>query len=84
MLVCPVVEEDASTWSVYLPEGDWFDLWTHEHITGNQHVQVAASLDRIPVFVRGGAAIPAVWGANQQFGDHVLLSSSPNDTVSYG
>jgi alpha-D-xyloside xylohydrolase len=84
LLVSPVVEEGVSAWSIYLPTGIWFDLWTREQLTGGQHVQVVASLDRIPVFVCAGAAIPVVWGAEQKFGDSVPLNSSPNDTVRYG
>ncbi len=82
LLVCPVVEADVTTWPVYLPEGDWFDFWTHDRFTGGQHVQVAAPLDRIPVFVRAGAAIPVKWGANRQWGEYVPLGPLPNDMVS--
>ena len=51
-----------STWPVYLPEGEWFDLWTHERFAGNQTMEVSVPLDRIPVFVRAGAVIPVAWG----------------------
>ena len=83
LLVCPVVEAGVSTWPVYLPDGDWFDLWTHQRFTGNQHVHVAVPFDRIPVFVRAGAVIPVAWGENRQFGEYVPLSPTANGTVSY-
>ncbi len=83
LLVCPVVEEGATTWPVLLPEGEWIDLWTHERFTGKQTVQVPAALDCIPVFVRAGAVIPIAWGANQRLGDEVPLTSSANARLSY-
>lgn len=46
------------TTSAYLPEGaSWTDLWTGTTFKGGQTVQVAAPLDRIPVFARTGSVI---------------------------
>jgi alpha-D-xyloside xylohydrolase len=46
------------TSSVYLPEGtSWTDFWTGKTFKGGQTVQVAAPLDRIPVFARSGAVL---------------------------
>jgi len=83
LLVCPVVEEGASAWSAYLPGGDWFDLWMGERVAGGRHVEVPAPLDRIPVFVRAGAAIPVAWGASRQWGEYVPLSAEATDSVHY-
>ena len=58
LLVAPVTRQGARHWPVYLPAGTWFDWWTHERFQGPCHVEVAAPLDRIPLFVRGGAVIP--------------------------
>lgn len=57
LLVCPVVEPGVEVWPVALPPGDWLDFWTGERFTGPQTVEAAAPLDRIPVFVRAGAAM---------------------------
>ena len=84
LLVCPVVEAGVTVWPIYLPEGDWIDLWTREHFAGEQIVQVPAPLERIPVFVRAGAAIPVCWGPDKRWGDSVPLSATPTDIVSYG
>jgi alpha-glucosidase (family GH31 glycosyl hydrolase) len=81
LLVCPVVEEGATSSSVRLPEGDWYDFWTHERLTGT--VQVVVPLDRIPVFVRAGASVPVAWGANKRLGEYVPLSASANDSLKY-
>jgi len=76
LLVCPVVEEGITTWPVYLPAGDWIDFWTHERFAGNQTIQVSVPLDRIPVYIRAGAAVPVV---STQLDEYVPLTSSPND-----
>lgn len=58
-LVAPVYE-DTTTWDdIYLPEDRWIDYWTgtvHEgpRIANNYY----APLDRLPLFVKGGAIIP--------------------------
>ncbi|MEW6577849.1 MAG: TIM-barrel domain-containing protein [Chloroflexota bacterium] len=84
LLVCPVVEAGVTTRPVYLPEGEWIDLWTRERFAGKQIVQMPAPLDRIPVLVRAGAALPVCWGPGKRFGDYVPLSASATDIVSYG
>jgi len=58
LLVCPVVEPGVEVWPVALPHGDWLDFWTGERFAGPQTIEVAAPLDRIPVFVRAEAALP--------------------------
>src|SRR5690606_12958551 len=58
LFVSPVVREGATAWDVHLPQGVWRDLWTDNSYSGGQTVTVDAPLDRIPVFVRDGAAVP--------------------------
>ena len=58
LLVAPVVKSDEREWDVYLPRGVWYYFWTDQRYTGPRHVNVEAPLDRVPVFVRGGAIIP--------------------------
>jgi alpha-glucosidase len=58
LLVAPVVKDGEWEWSVYLPEGRWFDFWSDRAYDGGQSIIVRAPLDRIPLFVRGGAIIP--------------------------
>jgi alpha-glucosidase (family GH31 glycosyl hydrolase) len=58
LLVAPVTRAGATHWPVYLPAGTWFDFWTGERHDGARAITVAAPLDRIPLFVRGGAIIP--------------------------
>ena len=58
LLVAPVLEEGATSRSVYVPNGTWYDVWSDERMTGPTRVAVKAPLERIPVFVRAGAVVP--------------------------
>jgi alpha-D-xyloside xylohydrolase len=59
LLVAPVVEQGATSRSVYLPAGtDWYNFWTNERLHGGQRIQVSAPIDTIPLFVRAGSILP--------------------------
>ena len=70
-LVCPVTRQmcygpnstplppSEKTCAVYLPAGsDWFDFWTDKWYSGGQTVLANASIDTMPLFVRGGSILP--------------------------
>ena len=58
ILVAPVVEKAATSKTVYLPAGDWFDFWTKEKLQGGREITRKVDLETIPLFVRAGAVIP--------------------------
>ncbi|MEJ7558709.1 MAG: glycoside hydrolase family 31 protein [Pedobacter sp.] len=58
ILVCPVLEQGATSRMVYLPKGTWVNFWTHEVLTGENEYNIAAALDHMPLFVRAGSVIP--------------------------
>ncbi len=58
LLVAPVVEPGKTTWQVYLPAGDWRDLWTGEVHSGPGEIDVPVPLNRIPVFQQKGTILP--------------------------
>ncbi|GAA6735589.1 glycoside hydrolase family 31 protein [Thermus oshimai] len=62
LLVAPVLEEGVRGRSVPLPRGPWYEFWTDRLLEGPGEVQVEAPLDRIPLFVWGGAALPLLEG----------------------
>ena len=59
LLVAPIVKDYDESRSVYLPKGMWIDYWSDRRYTGPTTVQVSAPLDKLPLFVRGGAMVPS-------------------------
>ncbi len=57
LLVAPVIEENAKTWKVYLPEGEWSDFWTGERIHGPITKEVEVPRDFIPVYQRKSSMV---------------------------
>ncbi len=58
ILVAPVTKPGVDAWIVYLPaETDWIDFWCGERHRGGKYVSVAASIDRLPIFVRAGSIL---------------------------
>ena len=58
ILVVPVVEQGATSRSLYLPHGTWYDFWTREHHEGGHEISRKVDLETIPLYVRAGAVIP--------------------------
>lgn len=58
LLVAPVVDQGATKRLVYLPEGIWYDYWTHMEYQGGEYYPVDAPLDVCPIFVKAGAILP--------------------------
>jgi alpha-glucosidase len=59
LLVAPVLIPGEVRRVVYFPRGDaWLDWWTGARYEGGTHATVDAPLERLPLFVRVGAAIP--------------------------
>jgi hypothetical protein len=52
LLVAPVVEQGASSRSVYLPAGCWQEMNSHVQYNGRRSVTVRAPLDTLPYFLR--------------------------------
>jgi len=59
LLVNPVTTEGAKQRTVYLPAGNnWIDFWTGKRANGGQSLTADASLEMIPIYVRGGSIVP--------------------------
>lgn len=78
LLVAPVVEPGKDTWRVYLPRGDWRDIWTGEVYSGAQEMEVRVPMDRIPVYQRKGTILPLNLG-----GERTLCSPVGNSVNQY-
>lgn len=58
LLVAPVVDAGVTARQVYLPEGCWYDWHTGDRVGRSGYLHVETPMDRIPLFVRGGAVVP--------------------------
>jgi alpha-glucosidase len=56
LLAAPIGRPGQRSRRVYLPGGDWYDFWTGQRQSGE--VQAEAPLERMPLYVRAGAALP--------------------------
>jgi len=58
ILVAPVWHVGQTTQHVYLPAGRWVDYWSRDRVLdGPMDLDETVPLDRIPIFVRAGAAV---------------------------
>jgi len=60
VLVAPVVNQGADRRMVYLPEGEWYDYWTKEKLTGPLWLIREASLEVCPIYIKAGSVIPTM------------------------
>lgn len=60
ILVSPVLEENSTAVSIYLPNATFYDFWTGEKVQGNaSYINLTnVDFDSIPLHVRGGAILP--------------------------
>ncbi len=70
-LVAPVLTRSNQR-RVYLPEGEWFDYWTKEKLSGGRWINVEAPLDTLPLWVKAGDIIPL--GPEMDYVDQIPLN----------
>jgi len=58
LLVNPVTTAGATSRSVYLPSGSWYDFWSGSQSAGGSSATVQAPLSQIPLFVKAGSIVP--------------------------
>ncbi|MGD9101424.1 MAG: glycoside hydrolase family 31 protein, partial [Anaerolineae bacterium] len=71
LLVAPIVSATTYYKDVYLPAGEWVDIWNGGMHSGPKNVNYYAPRDTIPVFVKAGAIIPANLNADYVFGGNI-------------
>lgn len=59
-LVTPITDANLNSVKITLPKGVWFDYFTGAKYHGNQTIELATSLDTLPVLVRAGSFIPMI------------------------
>ncbi|MDP4185679.1 MAG: glycoside hydrolase family 31 protein [Bacteroidota bacterium] len=57
ILVAPVAGKQQIA-KVYLPEGEWYDLYDGKHYDGKQEIFAECPLNRLPVYIKGSSIIP--------------------------
>jgi alpha-glucosidase len=57
LLAAPILD-DTDNRRVYLPGGTWYALNNGTSLAGDQNIDVSATLDEIPVYVRAGTVLP--------------------------
>jgi len=74
LMPCPVTVAGATNRSVYLPSGTtWYDFWTGQTNAGGQTVSAAATIDKLPIYVRAGSIIP--------YGPAIQYAMQTNDLI---
>ena len=61
LLAAPVAAGQKSR-SVRLPAGEWYDYRSGTYVGSHQTIRISPKLDEIPLYVRGGSAIPTYHG----------------------
>lgn len=77
ILICPILEKDAISRTVYLPKGQWYNFWTNEVLPGEKEHHIEAPLETMPLFIRAGAVIPeypVMQYVGEKHVDEVLLN----------
>lgn len=57
-LVSPVTAAGATSRSVYLPAGTWYEFWAGTAVAGGKAISATAPLSQIPLYIRGGSIVP--------------------------
>lgn len=70
ILVAPVVEKGATSRTLYLPHGTWFDFWTNAKHNGGQDITRDVNLSIMPLYVKAGAIL-AMGPLKQYTGEQV-------------
>lgn len=80
LLVAPITTQGATSKSVYLPAGEWYDFWNGGRAIGASTKTYNAGTDTIPVYARAGAIIPLNLNADYQLGGNIgnSVTSFPN------
>jgi alpha-glucosidase len=68
ILVAPVLEVGQTSRTLYLPEGEWFDMNNKKKYLGQQWISIDAPIEQIPWFIKCGHIIP-------------MLDKAPNSTM---
>lgn len=58
LLLAPIVKQGAKSRIVYLPDGVWYNYFTHEKYDGGREIILRLNLDEVGLFVKEGSILP--------------------------
>ncbi|AHJ29790.1 glycoside hydrolase family 31 protein [Nodularia spumigena CS-584] len=58
ILVAAIVESGATSRSITLPKGYWYNFWDDTLLEGAKTVNIAAPIEQIPLLVKAGSILP--------------------------
>lgn len=67
LLVAPLLEENSVSRQVYLPAGDWFEIFDRTRYIGGQSI-IAGENGKLPIFIRSGHGVALNLAANLALG----------------
>jgi len=88
ILVAPV-ESNKELVKVFLPDGDWFDLYTGRVFSGDQEIIVDSPIHRLPVFIKAGSVLPMQYATahtgirQKEWILHIFCGKDPSDFLYY-
>lgn len=68
LLIAPVLDDYIDEREIYLPAGNWYDLFTGERWESGTHM-IALRRDRLPVFLRENGCVPLNLCGGKLFSD---------------
>lgn len=83
LLAAPIMEEGATNREIYLPVGTWHDLFLGGTLEGGRRIEYACPVERIPIFVRDGVALPINMSSSKVIGSQSGSAGVGNDVTSY-
>jgi alpha-D-xyloside xylohydrolase len=81
LLVSPIIASNATSRTVLMPQGVWYDYFTNQrYVGGSNVVWINSNQMQMPLFVREGAIVPMISTNVQTLADAAYVSN-PNITT---
>lgn len=58
LLVCAIAAAGATSKTIILPQGNWYNFWDDALLAGGKQVNLKAPLEQIPLLVKAGSILP--------------------------
>ncbi|MCM8537405.1 MAG: glycoside hydrolase family 31 protein [Lentisphaeraceae bacterium] len=88
ILICPIMEPGVKSRSIYLPEGEWYDMNNDKSFAGPKWLNYECKLNEIPWFLKAGKVTPMLKSApestmNLKPEEIVLMFATPSQDGEY-